>query len=91
MKRQNSLNSSALLLITALLLSACAPSERGISETPVDIAALHARTLTLDTHIDIPLNYMTEIDPASETALQVDLPKLMAGGLDSGKSEFYPR
>ena len=84
MKRQTSVNSSALLLITALLLSACGPSEQGISETPVDIAALHARTLTLDTHIDIPLNYMTEIDPASETALQVDLPKLMAGGLDSG-------
>jgi len=50
----------------------------------VDEAAIHAQTLTLDTHIDIPLTYMTEIDPTGETELQVDLPKLNAGELDSG-------
>jgi len=49
-----------------------------------DAAAIHAQTLTLDTHIDIPLTYMTEIDPSMETELQVDLPKLSAGELDSG-------
>ncbi|MEM7728870.1 MAG: dipeptidase [Pseudomonadota bacterium] len=50
----------------------------------IDIAALHSRLLTLDTHIDIPLNYMTEIDPAGPTDLQVDQPKLESGRLDSG-------
>lgn len=50
----------------------------------VDVAALHARLLTLDTHIDIPLNYMIEIDPAGPTDLQVDQPKLEEGRLDSG-------
>ena len=47
-------------------------------------AAIHAKTLTLDTHIDIPLNYMSEIDPSQDTELQVDLPKLAKGQLDSG-------
>ena len=47
-------------------------------------AAIHAKTLTLDTHIDIPLNYMREIDPSQDTDLQVDLPKLAKGQLDSG-------
>jgi membrane dipeptidase len=55
-----------------------------ISKPKVDVAALHDRTLTLDTHIDIPLTYMTNIDPSGETELQVDLPKLMKGKLDSG-------
>ena len=74
---------SALALTAVLSLSACAPTEAPETAS-VDVAALHGRVLTLDTHIDIPLNYMTEIDPTSETDLQVDLPKLMAGGLDSG-------
>ena len=83
-----------------LSLSACAPSgpsvdtetvaaekvtERpGVKMSSADIAALHDRVLTLDTHIDIPLTYMTEIDPTAKTDLQVDLPKLAAGKLDSG-------
>ncbi|MGB6318875.1 MAG: dipeptidase, partial [Litorimonas sp.] len=77
-------------------LCACAPAEETppapTPETPAeaapmsaaDIAALHDRLLTLDTHIDIPLTYMTEIDPSGETELQVDEPKLNAGRLDSG-------
>lgn len=67
-------------LFAGLLLSACAETAR---ET-VDTKALHDRILTLDTHIDIPLTYMTEIDPTVETDLQVDLPKLTEGKLDSG-------
>ena len=63
-------------LLAGLLLSACTQA--------VDVPALHDRTLTLDTHIDIPLTYMKEIDPSGATDLQVDLPKLTAGKLDSG-------
>ncbi len=69
----------ALPLLASLLLSACATTPGD-----VDIAALHDRTLTLDTHIDIPLTYMGEINPGGMTELQVDLPKLRQGQLDSG-------
>ena len=67
------------LLITSLLVTACAtvPAD-------MDAAALHDRTLTLDTHIDIPLTYMKSVNPGGPTELQVDLPKLRQGQLDSG-------
>ena len=73
--------------ILAIILAAC--QGQGVTETTtapakLDAAAIHAQTLTLDTHIDIPLTYMTEIDPSGPTDLQVDLPKLGAGQLDSG-------
>lgn len=46
--------------------------------------AVHARVLTVDTHVDIPLDYATaKNDPGGFTALQVDLPKMRAGGLDA--------
>ena len=67
-----------------LALSACTQTESAAPEPEIDVAALHDRVLTLDTHIDIPLTYMTEIDPTGETDLQVDLPKLTTGKLDSG-------
>jgi membrane dipeptidase len=47
--------------------------------------ALHARLLTLDTHIDIPAGYATPAhDPGAAGDMQVDLPKMTAGGLDAG-------
>ena len=70
-------------LAAALLLSACG-GETTEQLKDVDVSVLHSKTLTLDTHIDIPLTYMIEIDPTGETDLQVDLPKLKAGQLDSG-------
>lgn len=83
------------LLVSAALLAACAPAStpdaENVSETTTENVAaqksvpeIHDQTLTLDTHIDIPLTYMTEIDPTGPTDLQVDLPKLAAGKLDSG-------
>ena len=89
-----------MLTVSALALAACGGGtdvaevpEAGtaVAEAPVaanapavDVAALHDRILTLDTHIDIPLTYITEIDPTGPTELQVDLPKLAEGRLDSG-------
>lgn len=52
-------------------------------------AKIHADILTLDTHVDIPLNYITEIDPADATELQVDLGKLDRGGLDAAFFIIY--
>jgi membrane dipeptidase len=44
-----------------------------------DAATLHARTLTLDTHVDI--RWPDPPDPAAETDRQVDFPKMARGGL----------
>ncbi len=44
-----------------------------------DAAAIHARTLTLDTHIDI--RWPEPPDAARETDRRVDFPKMLRGGL----------
>ncbi len=50
-----------------------------------EAADLHARILTLDTHIDIPEDYATPAhDPGQRGDMQVDLPKMREGGLDAG-------
>lgn len=73
--------------LLALILAACqAEPVTDVAEAPMklDAAAIHAKTLTLDTHIDIPLTYMKEINPKWDTELQVDIPKLKQGELDAG-------
>jgi membrane dipeptidase len=49
---------------------------RGADDT---IARLHAATLTLDTHVDIP--WPETPDPAGDTSRRVDFPKMRRGGL----------
>jgi len=71
--------SRSLTVLALAPILACSPAPKEINA-----AELHETILTLDTHIDIPLNYMSEIDPSGPTELQVDLPKLKAGALDSG-------
>ncbi|MGE0410171.1 MAG: dipeptidase, partial [Amphiplicatus sp.] len=45
---------------------------------------IHQRVLALDTHVDIPEDFATAaVDPGGFTKLQVDLPKMRAGGLDA--------
>lgn len=48
-------------------------------------AGVHARVLTLDSHVDIPPTYTRtpDVDPGLLTRLQVDLPKMEEGGLDA--------
>lgn len=67
----------------SVLMMSCATQSIDTASKENSIAAIHTQTLTLDTHVDIPLTYMTEIDPGSETELQVDLGKLSAGELDA--------
>ena len=71
-----------LFFVFCFYLNGCNTNKENISSSSVEI--LHDDILTLDTHIDIPLTYMTEIDPSGPTDLQVDLPKLQKGNLDSG-------
>jgi len=50
----------------------------------LELREIHDRVFTLDTHVDIPSGYATHaLDPNTWTRLQVDLPKMRAGGLDS--------
>lgn len=81
------------LTASALALSACENPPERLKNQPVEEPALeqslHERILTLDTHIDIPLDYMVDIDPQFPTALQVDIPKMKAGALDSGFFIIY--
>jgi len=78
-----------ILISTAAIFSlgftGCAPQDAAqeIKVSAAEIARIHNSTLTLDTHVDVPLNYMTEIDPSGETQLQVDLGKLETGKLDA--------
>jgi membrane dipeptidase len=45
--------------------------------------AIHDRVITLDTHVDIGVNDFTaECNYAQDTATQVNLPKMIKGGLD---------
>ncbi len=91
MRRHKDIRMKKLLLtIPVFVLLSCgqntsAPSSDAPTNEPlkIDVAKLHSDTLTLDTHVDIPLNYMTEINPAGPTDLQVDLGKLETGGLDA--------
>jgi len=69
------------LPLIAVILAAC--SNDVTTQSPIEPSPLHQSLLTLDTHVDIPLDYMKEVDPQWETELQVDLPKMKAGGLDA--------
>ena len=77
----------SLLAIGALaLLGACtatAPRTSAGDATTIRARAIHDRVLTIDTHDDIPFNFATpEVDPGVRGARQVDIPKMVEGGLD---------
>ncbi len=69
--------------ISVLALTACEPTQPREAVKDVGPQTLHERILTIDTHVDIPLNYMIDVDPGFQTDAQVDLPKMLAGGLDA--------
>lgn len=52
-----------------------------------DAAAIHAATLTLDTHIDI--RWPDPPDPTQETDRRVDFPKMLRGGLKAAVFVAY--
>lgn len=70
-------------LAAAALLTACTGPSESPPKIPDTVAELHESLLTLDTHVDIPLDYMLSVDPGWPTEAQVDLPKMVEGGLDA--------
>ncbi len=76
-------NKFAFFTLLTAALGACDQSEEPAS-LALDVAALHERVLTIDTHVDIPLNFATEEeDPAHRPNAQVDLEKMEEGGLNA--------
>jgi len=76
------------LLLAFLLYAAAADicaARQATDEVLLEKArAIHERVLTIDTHDDIPFNFATEaVDPGVRGSRQVDIPKMIEGGLDA--------
>jgi membrane dipeptidase len=67
-----------LVLASVAALAAACANESPPAPSPA------SRPLTLDTHIDIPLDYATAATDPLTAELQVNLEKMSAGGLDAG-------
>ena len=66
-----------------LLAGGCATATVGDDALVQRARDIHARVITIDTHDDIPFTYATaQVNACDSTRLQVDLPKMVAGGLD---------
>ncbi|MBB5518028.1 dipeptidase [Amphiplicatus metriothermophilus] len=77
---------SAFLSALLPALAAASAAAQPLADPTLEEEArrIHERVLALDTHVDIPLDYATfRNDPGGFTKLQVDLPKMRAGGLDA--------
>jgi membrane dipeptidase len=74
-----------------LLAGACASAKPESEDALVQRARqIHDRVITIDTHDDIPFNYATpEVNACEATAMQVDVPKMRAGGLDAAFFVVY--
>lgn len=80
-----------ILSAVTLLLSTSALVSTSAFAAPLDDPALeakaraiHDKVMTLDTHVDIPMDFATAAtDPGGFSKSQVDLPKMRAGGLDA--------
>lgn len=71
------------LVFTLVILLAAMNSQAAEDDLLARARAIHERVLTLDTHVDIPLNFATsEFVPATAIA-QVNLQNMREGGLDA--------
>ncbi len=75
-----------LTLLTALALVGCGADATAPAPAPAPAESARASDipLTLDTHIDIPLQYATESADPLTADLQVNLTKMTSGGLAAG-------
>jgi membrane dipeptidase len=76
---------AALSLAFVPVLACGTDAERPLTEAEVlaHAQAVHDAAITIDTHNDILGNWGTpEIDPCTGTDMKVDIPKMVAGGLD---------
>jgi membrane dipeptidase len=80
-------------MLVLAALTACSPKAPAPAESvpePESAAQLHERLLVLDSHLDTPANLskpgfdIMADNPSVLGSVQVDLPKMMRGGLDGG-------
>lgn len=86
------LASAAALLLAATCAGAAAAADQCPLTLPDEATAraLHARVISIDTHVDIDPGYGShQFDPAVFTRSQVDYPKMRAGGLDAAFLVLY--
>ena len=87
------LSAALAAILSAAALGGCGGADAPAPAAPADAAAATPaqRPLTLDTHVDIPLDYMREprFDVGTDTPLQVDLGKMEKGGLDAAFFVVY--
>jgi membrane dipeptidase len=85
-----------LAFVSALgVLAAQSPAD---AELVKRARAIHERVITLDTHVDIsPANFVADRNYTQDLPTQVNLPKMMSGGLDAvflivyvGQGELTP-
>ncbi len=70
-------------LACTLFLGGCATATLDDDALVRRARDIHARVNTIDTHDDIPFTYATaQVNACDSTRLQVDIPKMVAGGLD---------
>ncbi|WP_339861994.1 dipeptidase [Paremcibacter congregatus] len=73
------------LMVSALVLAGLTACEGDTEKVSVsDVMEIHDRVITLDSHVDISSDYTYKpaFDPGHLTSMKVDLPKMVAGGLD---------
>lgn len=82
---------AAALVVVGGLVSGCRVMEQlapaGVVEkvSGPSVESVHESVFTLDSHVDIPFDFMSgdvNADPGSRGSAQVDLPKMRDGGLD---------
>lgn len=80
-----------LLALALLVLPGAGCAVAPATDTEETARAIHARVLTLDSHVDIAREYMLkpEFDPGMTTAMKVDLEKMEQGGLDAAIFVVY--
>lgn len=84
-------------VLTAFFVVSCGSAEAApVTVKPTNAArALHERVLTLDTHLDTPANFlrpgwnMADSHSMSTDPSQVDIPRMIKGGLDGGFFVIY--
>ncbi|MEZ5947490.1 MAG: dipeptidase [Hyphomonas sp.] len=87
------MRAAIICLMAAALVSACAPAPAdapGNEEVSASPAEIHERLMVLDSHLDTPANLskpdfdIVQDNPSVMGEVQVDLPKMLRGGLDGG-------
>jgi membrane dipeptidase len=75
----------SVVLALVFALAACTndPDPVATVQNPTDPRSLHAAALTLDTHVDIELNFATDAFDPLDADAQVNLLKMQEGGLDA--------